>query len=73
MHFWENWALFLNHLVTVLVFREMSLPARGAAIIVSLFWFQVNSRKRRKQDNNIAKELRMMGHGEHAQTGLTTK
>jgi hypothetical protein len=38
-----------------------------------LLFFQVNCKKRRKQDNNIAKELRMMGHGEHAQTGLTTK
>jgi hypothetical protein len=41
--------------------------------LMSFCCFQVNCAKKRKQDHNIAKELRMMGHGEHTQTGLTTK
>jgi len=41
-----------------------------------IHFFQYNPKQRKTKqigDNNIAKELRMMGHGEHAQTGLTTK
>ena len=50
---------------TVITLRDLDF--------IILLTFQVNSKQKRKQDHNIAKELRMMGHGEHTQTGLTTK